>query len=89
MSIFKKEYATVDEAGNDQEMNEDQEGDQAMEKVSFFARHKKGLLIGAAAILAGIGGMAALSKKRSCEDEDYEEFDDDDPAVPDEISEES
>ena len=53
---------------------ENQEEEAEMEKAGFFARHKKGLIIGAgAAALAAIGGLIAASKRG---DDDYDEFDD-------------
>lgn len=61
--------------------------EETMEKVGFFAKHKKGLLIGGG--LAALGGLAAiLLKNRSDDDADeYEDLDcDDDDAFEDEAA---
>jgi hypothetical protein len=60
--------------------------EETMEKVGFFARHKKGLLIGGG--LAALGGLAAiLLKNRSDDGDEYEDLDcDDDDAFEDEAA---
>lgn len=52
-----------------------------MEKVGFFAKHKKGLLIGVGvAALAAIGGLVAANK-RDNDFDDYEDYDGSDDVV--------
>jgi hypothetical protein len=60
--------------------------EETMEKVGFFARHKKGLLIGGG--LAALGGLAAiLLKNHSNDGDEYEDLDDcDDDAFEDEAA---
>ena len=67
-----RKYSETDvEVENTEEVQEDTEMDN---KVSFFARHKKGILIGAgAAALAAIGGMIAARRSS----DDFDDYDDD------------
>lgn len=59
--------------------------EETMEKVGFFARHKKGLLIGGG--LAALGGLAAiLLKNRSDDGDEYDLDCDDDDAFEDEAA---
>ena len=56
-------------------------------KTGFFARHKKGILIGAgAAALAAICGVVAAGRNRDDDFEDYEDLDDDVDTPSDESS---
>lgn len=54
------------------------------EKMSFFKRHKKGLIFGGVGLAAGIAGLIALARKGSDDDEDeeiedlYDDFEEDD-----------
>lgn len=58
--------------------DEVQEDTEMTEKVSFFARHKKGILIGAgAAALAAIGGLIAANRSS----DDFDDYDDEDLGV--------
>ena len=72
----------VTEVVETEEVKEEEE----MEKVGFFAKHKKGLLIGGG--LAALGGLAAiLLKNRSDDGDEYEDLDcDDDDAFEDEAA---
>lgn len=72
----KKHIDLTDDVVENENETEAQEEETEM-KTGFFARHKKGILIGAGvAALAAIGGLVAGSR-RSDDFEDYEDLDDD------------
>lgn len=75
---FKKNWIKMNEDSKDQVTEVITEKEE--EKMSFFAKHKKGLIIGGlGALAAGAAGIFLASKKGSDdEDEDYdlEDFED-------------
>lgn len=72
--MFGKHIELVDDVKNETETQEEE----TEMKTGFFARHKKGILIGAgAAALAAIGGLVAASRNRDEDFDDYEDLDDD------------
>lgn len=78
---------TQEELDNMEELDDDFElieNEDEVEKVGFFKKHKKGLILGA--IAGGIAGLSALithalDKKHYASDDDYYYDEDDDECV--------
>ena len=69
---FGKKMIEVTDVENTEEVQEEETME---EKIGFFAKHKKGILIGAgAAVLAAAAGLIAAGKR----DDDFEDFEDED-----------
>ena len=83
-----KDYINLNTKKDEVEVVETEEvkEEETMEKIGFFAKHRKGLLIGGG--LAALGGLAAILLKRNSDDGDeYEDLDcDDDDAFEDEAA---
>ena len=85
MKKFKKNWIKMNEDSKDQ-VSEEITEEKEEEKMSFFAKHKKGLIIGGlGALAAGAVGLFIAGKKDDddFEDADFDDFDDD------EVSEDS
>lgn len=77
MKRFKKNWIKVNNDTNVQDQETEIEvTEKEEEKMGFFAKHKKGLIIGGlGALAAGAAGLFLASRKDS--EDDYEEIDDD------------
>ena len=78
MKKFKKNWIKVTEENQNEVSNEVEEKEE--EKMSFFAKHKKGLIIGGLCTLAaGAAGLLIANKGSDDDfDEDLDDFEDSD-----------
>ena len=74
MSIFDKKFIdTTEDVEDTEEVKEEENMEQ---KLGFFARHKKGILIGAGTALAALIGCGVMAKRNA--DNFDDEYEDDD-----------
>ena len=84
MKKFKKNWIKMNEDKTEEVRSEIEEKEET--KMSFFSKHKKGLIIGGlGALAAGVAGLLIANKKDSddeyeMDDEDFDEIEDEDVA---------
>ena len=94
--MFKKKWIKMDEIKKEDEVQQDQteatEETKEENKMGFFGKHKKGIILGGlGALAAGVAGLMIIKNKVDDDDydEDYEDDDFEDEDVTEDAVEES